>query len=191
MKKLLIAILFINMAQAQQTIHVQEISRGTGTPVVRHARNINTPTEHIPSISSPVDLYTLILSDDHAIFTSSNSVIYRVESGSQTSFGNKFDEVLEGRGVYINSNGEILNSAEFIVPEWYSILYSNGWAYNSTGGGYVISPNMEYYVSSFRGEYIVNEIDSNGISIQPPLTSRNEQIGIVTWYCNLPDTTCE
>ena len=153
MKKLLIAILFINMAQAQ-TVTVNELNR-SGI-ISLHAFNPTATPEYRSTITL-VSSHTLELSN--SILTSTNfSEEYNVISVSLSAFQSRLNEARIGDGLFGTIHGD-RRSILFLdgIPEYYLPLGEADWTFavSPATGVYAISPNNAYTASLLFGQWAV------------------------------------
>ena len=182
MKKLLIAILFINMAQAQ-TVTVNELNR-SGI-ISLHAFNPITTPEYRSTVTF-VSSHTLELSN--SILTSTDfSEEYNVISVSD--FQARLNEARTGDGLFGTIHGD-RRSILFLntIPEHYLPLGEVDWTFSvsSVTGVFAISPNDAYTVSFLFDQWSIrhNRPIPNFIGYATDLNNDNiiDAADIIIWY---------
>ena len=174
MKKLLIAILFINMAQAQNTINVQPLDNGTF-----HIYSIELPGSfnYLGVRQTNGDVNALSFSGN--IFTDNNTP-YIMSMEFSDEINQIFTNASIGYGYAVNESRDVLTG---IVPPFsdpYDELVTAGWTRETStnNGPGARSPNGDYFVQD-RGFYGINGIGA-----------WETQQQVIDWYCNLHPEDC-
>ena len=183
MKKLLIAILFINMAQAQ-TVTVNELDRsGINSS---HAFNPTATPEYRSTITL-VSSHTLVL--DNSILTSTDfSEEYNVISASLSAFQARLNEARTGDGLFGTIHGD-RRSILFLdgIPDRYIPFAEANWDLPVVGvlGIQPVSPNGAYSATFFRNEWTIryntSTLPDNFIG-----TITGDANAVIAWYNCLP-----
>ena len=179
MKKLLIAILFINMAQAQNEITVQRLSH---LPFIYHIHDgsISTDFGYIgnrEAIRHSSGRNTFSFSGN--IFTDEGED-YIMSSNFSDQINQIFTDASTGYGYAINESRDVLTG---VIPPFndpYDELVTAGWTRETSAnnGLGARSPNGDYFVQD-RGFYGINGIGA-----------WETQQQVIDWYCNLHPEDC-
>ena len=188
MKKLLIAILFINMAQAQvptRTVNVREIAGGLETLYHVFDNELSVFNYNPPySIAQPLNEYPISITYSPGGVNSTGVVRVNnkdyVISGDYARDLNIFISNIHGVGEVYNANRVEVENALLNIPETLAQIAGAGWRYSSNGGGTVFSPNG-LYETFYEGndEWLVSSNSSNPITFDFYATSQQD---VIDWY---------